>query len=544
MGTLIVPQLEPGEQWPTLGPHICDLIEERAVFGPGSLRGLPAKLDLEKRAIIYRGYEVYPKGHELAGRRRFQRVGVSVRKGTAKTELLGWITFVELHPEGPVRCDGFDSHGNPIGRPVRDPYIPMLAYSEEQVTELAYQVLYTVVTEGPDNELFDAQKERIHRLSPIGRSAGVALPLSNSPNARDGARTTFQCFDEPHRMYLPKQRSAHETMLANMPKRPLEDPWAMYASTAGEPGQNSIQEDLHAEAIKIASGEITDPQLFFFHREAGPGHDMGTLQGRIDAISEATGPIGEYAPGQFRSIALQWDRPGADAEYLERVWTNRWIRSQRQAFDVKLWKSLATDEEIPAGAFVAAGFDGARFQDSTAIVITDINTGRQQLYALWERPLDVQDWEVPEIEVTAAVHMLAQRYKLYKLYADPPHWTETVGSWEASLPDQVEEWWTNRPAYMAKAIRAYREAMSSGAATHVDRGIELDRSFDQHIAAAGRHNVNMWLDGEQMFLLNKIHQDRKYDAAVAGLLSWVCYLDAVKSGAEAPEDSYVPVRIR
>jgi len=536
--------MEPGEQWPTLGPHICDLIEERAVFGPGSLRGLPARLDDEKRAIIYRAYEVYPKGHEFAGRRRFQRVGVSVRKGTAKTELLGWITFVELHPEGPVRCDGFDRRGNPIGRPVRDPYIPMLAYTEEQVTELAYQVLYTVVTEGPDAELFDAQKERIHRLSPIGKSAGVALPLSNSPNARDGARTTFQCFDEPHRMYLPKQRAAHETMLANMPKRPLEDPWAMYASTAGEPGQNSIQEDLHSEAEKIKSGEITDPQLFYFHREAGPGHDMSTLEGRVAAITEATGPVGEYAPGQFRSIALQWDRPGADAEYLERVWTNRWIRSQRQAFDIKLWQSSAVQDEIPAGAFVAAGFDGARFQDSTAIVITDIKTGCQQLYALWERPLDVEDWEVPEVEVTAAVHMLAARYKLYKLYADPPHWTETVGSWEASLPGQVEEWWTNRPAYMAKAIRAYREAMSSGAVTHVDRGIELDNSFDTHITAAGRHNINMWLDGEQMFLLNKIHLDRKYDAAVAGILSWAAYLDAVKTGAEAPEDSYVPVRIR
>jgi hypothetical protein len=544
MGTLIVPQLEPGEQWPTLGPGVCDLIEERAVFGPGSLRGLPAVLDPEKRAIIYRAYEVYPQGHEYAGRRRFQRVGVSVRKGTAKTELLGWITFVELHPEGPVRCDGFDSSGNPIGRPVRDPYIPMLAYTEEQVTELAYQVLYTVVTEGPDANLFDAQKERIHRLSPVGKSAGVALPLSNSPNARDGARTTFQCFDEPHRMYLPNQRAAHETMLANMPKRPLEDPWAMYASTAGEPGQNSIQEDLHREAEQIKSGEITDPQLFYFHREAEAGHDMGTMEGRIAAISEATGPVGEYAPGQFRSIALQWDRPGADAEYLERVWTNRWIRSQRQAFDVKLWKNLGVQDEIPAGAFVAAGFDGARFQDSTAIVLTDIRTGRQQLYALWERPLDVEDWEVPEDEVTAAVMMISERYKLYKVYADPPHWVETVGSWANRLPGQVEEWWTNRPAYMAKAIRAYREAMSSGAVTYVNRGIELDRSFDSHVAAAGRHNINMWLDGEQMFLLNKIHPDRKYDAAVAGLLSWASYLDAVKTGAEAPEDVYVPVRIR
>jgi hypothetical protein len=32
---------------------------------------------------------------------------VSVRKGLAKTEKLAQLTLAELHPDGPVRCDGF-----------------------------------------------------------------------------------------------------------------------------------------------------------------------------------------------------------------------------------------------------------------------------------------------------------------------------------------------------------------------------------------------------------------------------------------------------
>ena len=52
---------------------MCDFIEERATFGPGDLAGEPAVISQEKRAIIYRAYEVYPKGHKLAGRRRFPR---------------------------------------------------------------------------------------------------------------------------------------------------------------------------------------------------------------------------------------------------------------------------------------------------------------------------------------------------------------------------------------------------------------------------------------------------------------------------------------
>jgi hypothetical protein len=119
---------------------------------------------------------------------------------------------------------------------VRDPYIPLLAVTVEQVEELAYGALYVMCTEGPDADLFDATLERIIRL---GRTAGgrQGVPLSNSPGARDGARTTFQGFDEPHRLYLPRAVAAHETMVANLEKRVLEDPWGLYVGTAGEPGR-------------------------------------------------------------------------------------------------------------------------------------------------------------------------------------------------------------------------------------------------------------------------------------------------------------------
>ncbi|WP_201787864.1 hypothetical protein, partial [Klebsiella pneumoniae] len=105
---------------------------------------------------------------------------------------------------------------------------------------------------------------RIVRLSPSGGEDGFAVAVSNAPGSRDGARTTFQHFDEPHRLFMPRHRDAHETMLQNMPKRPMEDPWTLYTSTAGQPGQGSIEEDVLAEAESIARGERQDPSLFFF----------------------------------------------------------------------------------------------------------------------------------------------------------------------------------------------------------------------------------------------------------------------------------------
>jgi len=536
-----------GEAWPTLGPQVASLLEEQSIFGPGSFKGQPYKLSADWRAALYRMYEVYPQWHPFAGRRRFKRVGLSVRKGLAKTEFMAQVAYAELHPDGPVRCDGFDANGEPVGRPVVDPYIPLLAVTVEQVEELAYGAMYVLCTEGPDADLFDATLDRILRLGLRGEADGKCVPLSNSPGARDGARTTFQGFDEPHRLYLPRQVQAHETMVANLEKRVLEDPWGLYVGTAGEPGQGSIAEGLHHEAESIQRGEIDEPELFYLHREAAPGHDITTLEGRIAAVEDATGPAGEFGPGQFRSIARQWDRPAADKKYLERVWLNRWTRSDEQAFNVKRWTDdLGIAEPIPLGSFVAAGFDGARFRDSTGIVITDIATGRQQLWATWERPADVEEWEIPEREVTEAWVDLQSKHVLWNCYGDPPHWTETYGSWAARWPDKFTEWWTNATAKMARAVRSYSEGIKSGAVTHVSRpGNPLDEAFDRHIAAAGRKDVNHWDEDQRLFVLRKIHEDRKFDNAMAGCLSWTAYLDAVKTGAKPPADDwFMPYRVR
>ena len=97
MTELVVPPFE-RKPWPTLGAGVCAAIEDNLVFGPGDLLGQRARLDDEQRALIYRMYEVHPKGDPREGKRRFQRVQLSLRKGLRKTELAAWIAAVELHP--------------------------------------------------------------------------------------------------------------------------------------------------------------------------------------------------------------------------------------------------------------------------------------------------------------------------------------------------------------------------------------------------------------------------------------------------------------
>lgn len=554
MAVLIVPPLD--LSFPTLGPALADFIEERCVFGPGSLAGQPARLDPEKRAALYRLYEVFPQGHPMAGRRRFQRGALEWRKGLAKTEFAAWVAFCELHPEAPVRCDGFNAQGEPVGRPVAFPYIPMMAVTEEQVSELAYGVLKYVVEEGPDAALFDASLDRIIRLGPGGKADGRAVPVSNAPGARDGALTSFQHFDEPHRLYLPSQRNAHETMLQNMNKRALEDPWTFYTSTAGQPGQRSIEEDVRNGAESIASGEDSDPSLFFFARWAGPEHKdfvarpatdtlpavsaEQALANRVAAIAEATGPAGEYGPGQFERIAKDYDRKGADKAYWERVYLNRWRKSGSQFFDMRKIEGLLRPGVcIPKDGFVTLGFDGARFRDATAFVATEIQTGLQQLIGLWERPEGVEEWEVPESEVTDLLAWAMDYFEVWVLYGDPPHWTETMGSWAARWPGWIVEWWTNRSKTMAYAHRAYLEAIDAGLATFggddaADVEFKPHADLIRHLANAGTHELRIKDDeGKPLFVMRKQdgREDLKFDAAMAGSLSWTACLDARKAGA-------------
>ncbi len=68
-----------------------------------------------------------------------------------------------------------DAFGNPVGKPVAFPYIPMMAVTEEQLSELAYGVLKYVVEHGEDADMFDASLDRIVRLDARVSPTGVAF---------------------------------------------------------------------------------------------------------------------------------------------------------------------------------------------------------------------------------------------------------------------------------------------------------------------------------------------------------------------------------
>lgn len=531
VSVLTVPALEV-EPWPSLGGQVCDFITAYLVHGPGDLRGKPAQIDAEKRALLYRMYEVYPAGHPQAGRRRFKRVAISLRKGSAKTEFAAWIAAVELHPDGPVRCDGFDAAGRPVGRGVTDPYIPLVAYTEKQSEDLAYGALRVILGESQLAGDFDIGLERIMRAGGDGK----AVALASAPDARDGARTTFNHFDETHRFTLPRLKQAHRTMLANIPKRRLADAWSLETTTAPAPGEGSVAEDTMEYARAIHEGRAKqDATLFFFHRQAGDGHDLTTAEGVRAAVLEASGPVAAWS--DVEGIVEQWADPTADRAYLERVWLNRLVRASDRAFDAERWRALARPGHVPDdGALIALGFDGSRYHDATAVVGTEIASGHQWLVGLWERPHGAETWEVPEHEVEAAIAAAFARWEVWRLYADPPYWETQVARWAGEWGEErVVPWRTNRSTPMAYAIRAYDGAIRAGELSH-----DGDPRLARHIGNACRRLLPTVDDtGARLWTIYKERPDspHKIDGAMAGCLSWEARTDALAAGVLAEGDS-------
>lgn len=524
MGLLVVPP--PDKQpWPSLGGLVCDWIEKYLVHGPGDIRGEPARLDDEKRALLWRAYEIHPKGHPQEGRRRFKRVAFSLRKGSSKTELAAWVAAAELHPDAPVRFAGWDRRGNPIGKGVTDPYITCVAYTEEQSEELCYGALRVILEEGPLRDDFDIGLARIMRK----RGDGKAVPLATAPDARDGARTTFAHADETHRWVLPRLREAHRVMLANLPKRKAADGWMLETTTAPAPGENSVAELTMDYARAVASGVVTDSRLFFFHREASDKHDLGTPEGIRAAVLEASGPVAEWS--DIDAIVEQWNDPTSDRTYLERVWLNRLVRSAERAFDAEQWKRLANPDagEPEPGTLITLGFDGARKFDSTALVATDVKTGYQWPVGIWQRPPNRDEWEVPYHEVNAAVDRAFSTWNVWRLYADPPYWETQVAEWQGQYGEErVYNWWTNRTKPMAYALRGFVNAIAAGELSHCG-----SRLFTEHIGNAVRRQLTLKdEDGKPLWNIQKERPDSplKIDAAMAACLSWEARTDAVAAG--------------
>ena len=519
--------------WPSLGGQVCQWMETYLVHGPGDIAGQPYLLDDEQRAFVWRAYEVFPRRHERSGRRRFRRAVLSRRKGRAKTELAGAIAAAELL--GPVRCNGWDAAGEPVGVPVFDPDIPCAATGEEQAEDTVYGAFYTMVTEGP---LANDVDPGLKKTQIIGRP-GNARVVTSSSVAREGGRPTFIPADETHLWYTPGLIAFHRTLRRNLRKRGAADPWMLETSTMYRPGEGSVAEGSHEYAGRVASGEISDASLLFDHLQAGTHHDLSVDEDYTDpdtgeartglrsAILEASGLAAPWT--DVDAIIDDFRDPQNELADGQRYWLNQAAVPSDQWVDPDAWKACAKpDRALRKGDRVALGFDGSLYEDATALVATRLRDLFQVPVGIWEKPEGPigEHWQVPSDDVDGAVAEAFDRYRVVRFYADPPYWQSEVDGWAETWGDVVVRWWTNRETAMARALERYNTAIVTGSVTH-----DGDAALGRHIANARRRR------GRAGTLIRKPRErgPDKIDAAMAACLSHEAAADAIAEGALRPK---------
>jgi phage terminase large subunit-like protein len=497
--------------WPTLGPELAYWIEENLVHGPGDMLGEPVQLTEELVEFLYRAYEVYPHDHEKAGRRRFRSADLSRCKGIGKTEFAAFVAIAELHPDAPVRCDGFRKVGRewePVGRGVRDPYIPMAATAEEQVDLLAYGAAKAILQSDrcPIGNEFDVGEERITPIHAPGRLEAV----STAPASRDGARTTFQHFDETHLWIGDRMRKTYLTMHGNLNKRVMADPWELATTTMYGPGEESIAEEQHRNAVAILEGRLKDSATLFDHRQA-VDRPMSTQKAVRTAVREAAGDAWPWI--NVDGIVDDYFNPLIPESRTRRYHMNQPRRLEERWMDPGSWDALAGGGGAPRdGERVVLMFDGSYARDCTAIIGATVSD-RPHVFRVhvWETPDPTRPWRVPHLEVIEEVDRAMRRWKVAELACDPPGWHTEIEQWEHTYgTPPIVRFETNQPSKMGPACDEFWQAVFDKRLTH-----DGDPLVRRHLANC----VEERRRGYRVVVKDSPDSPRKIDAAVGAIVA-------------------------
>lgn len=537
----------PGEV-PTLGYLVIDWITEY-LAAPDRGEYEPFILYPEQEDFVLRFYETNPR----TGKRRRRRGVISRARGWGKSPFLAALALAEAL--GPVVPDGWDAGGQPVGKPwseVRTPRIGILATSEPQTANTWAPLLEMcegpVVDEYPGLEPLDTM---------VNLPRGKIEPWTSSARSVKGKPFIFAVMDQTEEWVKSNGGlNLFEKVKNNTAKAGgsfVESPNAFI------PGEGSVAENSAAFYKAIREGRTKDDGLHYDHREAPPETDMEDRESLIAGLRVAYGDSSAHPdgcvlhdppcpPGHVdldHLVATIWD-PTSDPQESRADFLNQITHASDAWLSQPEWAARADAARIVAdGEMVTLGFDGSRKRargvtDATALIGCRVGDGHMFELGVWEQPKGPagKDWQVPVVEVLAAVEAAFGRYTVVGMYADPAKWESHIATWEAKYGTRLKvkasrdhpiSWWMTggRATLIVRATLALHTAIVEGEMTH-DGSYALTR----HMLNARRRVSRAGIQ------IAKEHPDsaNKIDAAVASILAWEARADAIAKGVLEEED--------
>lgn len=456
---------------------------------------------------------------------------------------------------GPVVPDGWDAHGQPVGKPwaeVRTPLVHIAAVSETQ-TRNTWTPLLEMLADGPAIDEYPG-------LEPM--DTFVALPkgrieqITSSARTVKGARAIFAVLDQTEEWVRSNGglnlASKMRVNAAKVGGTTVESPNAFI------PGEGSVAEGSAAYAAAIREGRAKDASLLYDHREAPPETDMSDDVSLLAGLRVAYGDSSGHPDGcvihtpSCRPGHVDLDRlivtihdPDQDPQESQSDFLNQITAAADAFLSRPEWVGCAAVEKVVADRdTIVLGFDGSRGRtkgkpDATALIGCRVSDGHLFEVGVWEaddRPESWPDWTPPIPEIEAKLRETFSRFTVAGFYADPgKDWRSYVNAWEAlyganvsvkSTRDHPFEWWMTggRAGLVERAVEQLEGAVRNGDLSH-----DGSSALMRHMLNARRRIAH----GKLALGKESSYSARKIDAAVAAVLAWQCRLDALAAGVGA-----------
>lgn len=448
--------------WPTLGYEVADWIEEHCVIPDGHRMGEPYRLTNEQLRFLKRFYRLYEHAAPWPAPDGLRYTGGQFRRAQkhGKDPLGAAIILAEAL--GPTIFDGWDAHGEPVGKPYPSPLIVCLGTSEDQ-TDNTWRPLLSMIRRGKLIDLpgMDAGQTRVDL--PNG---GRIEPVTTSAKARLGAPMTFVSITESHLFTLQggfrKVAGAVKRNVAGMDGRWLEltNGWDPTEGSEAQITADSGDERVLIDTIEPQRVEdLTDTEAVYAE----------LLRQYGDSAREAGGWVnvrGRILHETQSNRHLEADR--------RRFFLNEIVVGQSVFVDPVRWDLAARDDQLRPGEPIALGFDGSKYQDATALIASRVSDGMLFTLKIWEKPDNAVGWRVPSAEVDKLLHDVFAAYRVGYLFADPWRWQDYLDRWAVDFTttingktvERMVEFPTNVEQRMDTAIERFTTAFTAGEIGH------------------------------------------------------------------------------
>ncbi|APE18268.1 terminase [Mycobacterium sp. WY10] len=198
-----------------------------------------------------------------------------------------------------------------------------------------------------------------------------------------------------------------------------------------------------------------------------------------DATCMHCAKLANPALGDFLAVdALKLGR-GTREKTFRRQRLCQFVEDNENPFiDAESWDELSTGRPIPDGAEVVLSVDASLKDDSTAIVVGQVQPRPHfDKWRVWEKPADNDAWRVNVLAVEDAIREASRRWKVREVTYDPAYFTRSAQVLAAEGLPMVE--FTQNPARLTPATNDLHAAAVNGLFTHSG-----DADLRRHVLAA------------------------------------------------------------